>query len=236
MGARTTADQDGEAIDATDDPVDDGPLRVCAVSRAKKPTEELIRFVAGPDGVIVPDLACRLPGRGVWIDATREAVAEAVRRKAFARSLKRNVSAPAELASQVERLMVRRLADRVSIANKAGLLVAGFAKVDEAIGERRAAVLIHASDAAADGTGKLDRKFKALLGGDGEPYAIVCELTGAELSLAIGRPNVIHAASAEGGASLRLFQEARRLRRYRLGEATSGSQPSATNQTQDVHD
>ena len=125
MGARSTPDDcDREA---------DGPLRRCAVSRAQKPPEELIRFVAGPEHVIVPDLARRLPGRGVWVDATRDAVAEAVRRKAFARSLQRNVSVPADLAASVERLMQKRLAEAVSMANKAGLLVAGFAKVEELI-------------------------------------------------------------------------------------------------------
>ena len=110
-----------------------GPLRLCAVSRVQKPPEELIRFVAGPDRAIVPDLARRLPGRGVWVDATRDAVAEAVRRKAFARSLKQNVSVPADLPDLVERLLQKRLAEAVSIANKAGLLVAGFAKVEELI-------------------------------------------------------------------------------------------------------
>jgi len=215
MGARTTVGgQDGEA--------DDGPLRLCAVSRALKPPEELIRFVAGPEGLIVPDLARRLPGRGVWIDATRQAVAAAVRQKAFARSLKRPVSVPADLADRVEQLMVRRVADAVSIANKAGLLVAGFAKVDDLIEQSRAAFLIHAVDAAADGAGKLDRKFKALRSPEHDAETTVRELTGAELSLAMGRPNVIHAAAAEGGASHRLIEEARRLRRYRLGEASSG--------------
>ena len=211
MGSRTTV-EDGDAEAA-----DSGPLRLCAVSRVQKPPEELIRFVAGPDGKIVPDLARRLPGRGVWVDATREAVAEAVRRKAFAKSLKQNVSVPADLPDLVERLLQKRLAEAVSLANKAGLLVAGFAKVEELIEAGEAVALIHAADAAADGVGKLDRKFKALRGPNDTPAAIVRELAGAELSLAMGRPNVIHAAAAEGGASLRLIEEARRLGRYRLG-------------------
>ena len=88
----------GPRICDGEDEADNGPLRLCAVSRAPKPPEELIRFVAGPDGAIVPDLARRLPGRGVWVDATREAVAAAVRQKAFAKSLKRQVSVPADLA------------------------------------------------------------------------------------------------------------------------------------------
>jgi predicted RNA-binding protein YlxR (DUF448 family) len=229
MGARAEdLDCDGEA--------DGGPLRQCAVSRAQKPPEELIRFVAGPDGAIVPDLARRLPGRGVWVDATREAVAAAVRKGVFTRSLKRQISIPSDLPATVERLMARRVADALSITNKAGLVVAGFAKVDELITRKRAAALIHAADAAADGVAKLDRKFKALAGVEGKPAPIIRELTGAEMSLAMGRPNVIHAAAAEGGATHRLIEEARRIRRYRLGQEPGGGVPPQVNQTQDVHD
>jgi predicted RNA-binding protein YlxR (DUF448 family) len=228
MGARgRLEDGDHEA---------EGPLRRCAVSRAQKPPEELIRFVAGPDRVIVPDLARRLPGRGVWVDATRVAVTEAVRRKAFAKSLQRNVEVPGDLAHRVERLMQQRLVEAVSIANKAGLLVAGFAKVEELIAAGRAVLLLHAADAAADGVAKLDRKFKALTDLPHAEATIVRELTGAELSLAMGRPNVIHAAAAEGGASRRLIDEARRLGRYRRGGASDGRSPPAPEPTQDVHD
>jgi predicted RNA-binding protein YlxR (DUF448 family) len=219
MGARSTAD---------DCDAEGGPLRLCAISRVQKPVEALIRFVAGPDRTIVPDLARRLPGRGVWVDATRVAVAEAVRRKAFARSLKEAVLAPADLPALVERLMLRRLTEALSLANKAGLVVAGFAKVEELIEAGRAVALIHAAEAAADGMSKLDRKFKALDSSPDTPAAIVRELTGAELSLALGRPSVIHAAAAEGGASRRLIEEARRLRRYRQGGAPGGCLPPAT--------
>ena len=230
MSSQTTVeDADAEAADS-------GPLRLCAVSRVQKPPEELIRFVAGPDRAIVPDLARRLPGRGVWVDATREAVAEAVRRKVFAKSLKQNVSVPSNLPDLVERLLQKRLAEAVSIANKAGLLVAGFAKVGELIEGGRAVALIHAPDAAADGASKLDRKFKALGGLEGALATIILELTGAELSLALGRPNVIHAAAAEGGASRRLIEEARRLGRYRLGPAQTVACCRQHEPTQEVHD
>jgi len=197
----------------------DGPVRLCAVSRAEKSTDELIRFVLGPDGAIVPDLARRLPGRGVWVTATRATVAMAARRNVFARSLKRPVSVPADLADQVERLMSKRLAEALSLAKKAGLAVSGFAKVDEQIERGRAAVLLHASDAAADGVAKLDRKFKALIGEEAAQTATIRELTGSEMSLALGLSNVIHAASSQGGASKRIVQEAERLRRYRSGPA-----------------
>jgi uncharacterized protein len=202
-----------------------GPLRQCAVTRAKKPPEELIRFVAGPDGAVVPDLARHLPGRGVWVDATCAAVAAAVRQKTFARSLKRQVSVPADLPARVERLMARRLSEALSLANKAGLIVAGFAKIEALMARKRAVVLLHAGDAAAAGVAKLDGKFNALTKGGGAPTASIRDLSGAEMSLAIGRPNVIHAAAAEGGATRRLIEEARRLRRYRLGQEASGRVP-----------
>jgi hypothetical protein len=214
MGAKATA------ID--EDEPGEGPLRLCAVSRVQKPPDELVRFVLGPDDTIAPDLARRLPGRGVWVDATSRAVAAAARQNVFARSLKQAVRVPEDLAGLVERLMVKRLREAVSIANKAGLLVAGFAQVHELIDSGRVAVLIHASDAAADGAGKLDRKFKALTGQEAASLATVCELSGADLDLAMGRTNVVHAAASQGGASQRILQEAKRLRRYRSDGQASG--------------
>jgi predicted RNA-binding protein YlxR (DUF448 family) len=213
-GVAMTGDLDSEA--------DEGPLRLCAVTRARKPPEELVRFVAGPDAVIVPDLARRLPGRGVWVDATRDVVAAAVRQKVFARSLKQGVTVPADLASLVERLMARRLAEALALANKAGLVVAGFAKVEEMLTRRGAVVLLHAADAASDGVGKLDRQFKGLSKQGGGDTEIIVELTGEEMSLAMGRPNVVHAAAAGGGATRRLIEEARRIRRFRLGDKPVG--------------
>jgi predicted RNA-binding protein YlxR (DUF448 family) len=201
---------------------DRGPLRRCIITRAQKPPEELIRFVADPDGALVPDLARRLPGRGVWVDGTRSAVTAAVRHNAFARSLKRRVSVPADLSARVERLMARRLGEALGLANKAGLAVAGFAKVWALMAGNRAVVLIHAADAATDGVVKLDRKFNALAKDGAATEAAIRELSGAEMSLAMGRPNVIHAAAAEGGATRRLIEEARRLRRYRLGQEPGG--------------
>jgi uncharacterized protein len=199
------------------DAMQGSPQRLCAVTRTHKGPDDLIRFVLAPDGSIVPDLARRLPGRGVWVGATRRDVAAAVRQKAFARSLKRSVLVPDDLAPRVESLIKRRLADAISLARKAGLLVAGFAKVEDLIGLGQAVVLVHAADAAGDGVAKLDRKFRALRGPAAEAEAIVRELTSAELSLAIGRSNVVHAAASGGGACRRIAYEASRLRRYREG-------------------
>jgi predicted RNA-binding protein YlxR (DUF448 family) len=194
------------------------PLRLCAVSRTHAEPDDLIRFVAGPEGQIVPDLARRLPGRGVWVGATRNLVRAAIQRKVFSRSLKQTVSVADDLDLLIEHLMLRRLAEAISIANKAGLLVTGFGKVDEQLGKGQVALLIHASDGALGGAAKLDRKFRAVVGPAIFEQAVVKELTGPELDLAIGRSNVVHAAASEGGASLRILQEVARLRRYRSGE------------------
>jgi predicted RNA-binding protein YlxR (DUF448 family) len=211
---------------ATEDATDDGPLRLCALTRTQKPVDELIRFVLAPDGCVVPDLARRLPGRGVWITATRQDVAAAARQRVFARSLKRPARVPQDLPGQVERLLVARLTQAISIANKAGLVVAGFGKVEEALDKGKAAVLVHAAEAAADGVSKLDRKFRALAPQEAAAPSIVRDLGSAELSLAMGRPNVIHAAASEGGATRKILQEARRLRFYR-GGADDWPLPSA---------
>jgi predicted RNA-binding protein YlxR (DUF448 family) len=205
--------QDRQDLDEQPDP---DRLRLCAVSRARKSPDELIRFVLGPDGVIVPDLARRLPGRGVWISASRRDVAAAVSQRAFARSLKAAVLVPDDLVERVETLLRRRLAEAISMARKAGLLVAGFAKVEDFLDRGLADVLVHASDAAADGVAKLDRKFRALAGPEAQAARTVRELTSAELSLAIGRANVVHAAASAGGTGRRVVVEANRLRRYRL--------------------
>jgi predicted RNA-binding protein YlxR (DUF448 family) len=193
-------------------------LRLCALTRTQRPVEDLVRFVLGPEGNIVPDLARRLPGRGVWVEARRSALAEAVRRKVFARSLQQAVAVPADLPEQVDRLMARRLAEAISLANKAGQLVTGFAKVEELVGQGRAAVLIQAADGAAGGAAKLTRKFEALVGPERAAEATVAELPGEQLDLAIGRSNVVHAAASGGGAAQRILEEARRLRRYRSGD------------------
>jgi uncharacterized protein len=215
MGARAaTGDRDDGA---------DGPLRLCALSRVHKQPDELIRFVLGPDGIIAPDLARRLPGRGVWVDATRKSVAAAAQRQVFARSLKQAVSLPDDLPALIERLMLKRLAEAISIANKAGLLTAGFGKVDELIARGQATVLIHAADGAKDGSAKLDRRFKALLGPERAAEATIVELPGPELDLAIGRSNVVHAAASEGGASQRILHEAMRVRRYRSNSEAPGA-------------
>lgn len=199
------------------------PLRTCIVTREQKPPEELIRFVEGPDGQIVPDVARRLPGRGVWVTAERRAIAEAVKRKAFARSLKRQVAVPPDLPDTVERLLVKRAMDALSLANKAGLVTSGFTRIEAAIAAGSVAALLHGREAAADGAGKLDRRFQAVCGQTGKPAPIVWELTVEQMSLALGRSNVVHAALGAGGATTNFLNEVGRVTRYRSGESASSS-------------
>jgi uncharacterized protein len=198
------------------------PVRTCVVTRGTYPPDELIRFVLDPAGLVVPDLANRLPGRGVWVVCERDAVAAAVRSKAFARSLRRQASAPDDLPDLVERLMVRRGIDALSLANKAGLVTAGFMRVEAAIVAGTAAVLLHAAEAADDGVAKLERKLQAMARSSGCPAARVREFSVEQLSLAIGRSNVVHAALSNGGATANFVKEAARLARYRTGQKESG--------------
>ena len=203
------------------------PLRTCVVSRAQKPPEELIRFVPGPDGQIVPDVARRLPGRGVWVTAERGAVAEAVKRKAFARSLRRQVSVQPDLADFVERLLIKRAMHALSLANKAGLVTTGFTRIEAAIINGSVAALLHGVEAAADGVGKLNRRFQAVSAQIGRPAPIIQELTVEQMSLALGRSNVVHAALSAGGATNNFLNEVGRLTRYRSGASASGRERAA---------
>lgn len=198
-----------------------GPLRRCIVSRAELPPDDLIRFVVDPAGTLVPDLGRKLPGRGVWVTAEREAVAAAVKANAFAKSLKRPVTVPADLPQAIDTLFERRVLEALSLANKAGLVTTGFDRVEALLDSGQAAALVHGSNAAADGRRKLDRKFQAIEREKGRIPAIVDWLTIDQLSLAIGRSNVVHAGLKQGGATQRFLRGAERLRRYRSGIGSS---------------
>ena len=195
----------------------DDTVRRCALTRMRLPKEDLIRFVLAPSGEIVPDLKERLPGRGVWVTADRAIVAEAAKRNVFARALKAQAKVPAGLADQVDRLLADAALGALALANKAGEVVFGTAKVEEAIAKGKVAALIHASDAAEDGCRKLDGKFRAGAR-DGNP-APIRVFSADELGLASGKTNVIHAALIQGGAAAKFLASASRAERYRKGTA-----------------
>ncbi len=208
-------------------PAGEPPIRTCAVTRREAPAAELIRFAAAPDGVIVPDLSAKLPGRGVWISCDRRTVADAVRTKAFARSLKREVKADTGLPDLVEALMIRRMAGALSLANKAGLALTGFSKVDKTIAHGGVLVLLHGCDGSADGMEKLDRRYLAMCRDAGQTPLIDRTFAIAQLSLALGRSNVVHAALMTGGAAQNFLSEAGRLQRYRTGRQDVEQQATA---------
>jgi predicted RNA-binding protein YlxR (DUF448 family) len=211
--------------------LDDGPrtnrsatTRMCAVTRQVRPVGELIRFVVSPSGEVIADLKRKLPGRGLWISASHAAVAEAARRNQFSRGFKRDVRASASLADETGQALVRSAIEALAIAAKAGQVVSGFAKVEEALLRRRAAALIHAADGAADGIRKLDAivwKTAADSGETGE-VPVVAALKSAELDLALGRANVIHAALLAGPASRTFLSRIQTLVRYRDGGLRQG--------------
>lgn len=192
-----------------------GAERLCAATGTVRPTDDMIRFVVSPDGSAVPDLKRRLPGRGIWITATRAALNNAIARKAFARSFKRDVRIASDLAESTDRLLERAALDSLAIAFKAGRVVTGFAKVETALAEDTAIALLHAADAAPDGV----RKLNATLRRSENPrqVPIICAFTSAQLNLALGRPNVVHAALLGGPESRAFAARTARLERFRTG-------------------
>jgi predicted RNA-binding protein YlxR (DUF448 family) len=172
---------------------------------------KLVRFVSSPDGAVVPDLACKLPGRGLWVAATREAVAAAAKKQLFSRAAKAKLVAPADLADQVERLMRQRLLAALGMARKAGELTFGFEKVQSAIRAGRAAWLIEASDGAVDGRRKL---AQAVHSAAAKPRTLIL-FSSEELSLALGAPNVIHTAFLAGRGAERWTLDVERLAGFR---------------------
>ncbi len=215
-----------------DNELDTGPRsgavteRLCVATRTVKPIDEMIRFVVGPDGV-VPDLKCKLPGRGVWVTATKAVLTEAVARKAFARGFKRDVKVPAELVEFTGQLMVRAVLDALAIAGKSGQVPAGFGKVEAALMRDKVVGLLHATEGAADGV----RKLAAVLHSrpDADRIVVVKEFNSAQLDLALGRSNVVHAALLAGPATDTFLARFARLQRFRTGNTGESGPGRAPN-------
>lgn len=212
------------------------PERTCLVTRTVRAPDEMIRFVVAPDGTVVPDLRARLPGRGAWVTATRTMVAEAVRRRAFPRAFARGakggtrtgeVRVPPDLADGVEAMLRADLRGALALANKAGVVVTGFVKVEAAIGALKGpglAALVHAAEAAPDGRRKLAGALRRRLGDAISDFPVIDALSNDELDVALGRDHVIHAALVAGVGSRGCLSRWRRLRLYREGHE-SGTSP-----------
>ncbi len=188
-----------------------------------------MRFVLDPDNRVVPDIKRKLPGRGVWITAEHEAVARSVRQKVFAKAFRRAVAVDPDLADVVTDLLRRAALQDLALANKAGCVVTGFTKVEKALRSARPVVLVHASDASRDGARKLDRigPVRPADGADGA--GPVTWFASADLSSALGKENVIHAAIADDGAGRKFLWSAKRYISYlgtRLAAAAVADMPA----------
>jgi uncharacterized protein len=201
--------------------------RLCVATRTVRPVTDLIRFVVGPDGEAVPDLKSKLPGRGVWVTGTRDALGEAIKRKVFARGFKRDVRLAADLLNRTERLLEKAVLDALAIAGKGGFVAAGFAKVEAALAHEEIAALLHAAEASPDGVRKLDAALRRRP--QTHPVTVISTLTVAQLDLALGRPNVVHAALLAGPASDTFLARSRRLERFRTGDLGSSAGKMASN-------
>lgn len=176
----------------------------------------MIRFVVGPDDIVVPDIAGKLPGRGLWVTASREMVDLAVKKQAFAKAAKAKVLAPVDLSDQVEALLRRAILSLLGFARRAGALVQGYEKIKELLGAPDAArtisALIEAADGAEDGRKSILAKARAM----SLPAPVIGCFTSAELSMALGLEHVIHAALAPRrpdakGLASRILDETLRL-------------------------
>jgi predicted RNA-binding protein YlxR (DUF448 family) len=174
------------------------PQRRCIVTGEIRDRGALLRFVVGPDGAIVPDIEARLPGRGLWLTPRRDIVERAVAKRIFARAARRSVSASPELADRIESLLARRCYDAIGLARRAGLAVAGFERVGDAVRRGQVGLLLVAL-------------------GRGVPSARV--LTAAELGGAFGRERTVHGAIADGPLCRRLLLDLTRLVGLRAGAA-----------------
>ncbi|MEO9230826.1 MAG: RNA-binding protein [Devosia sp.] len=208
------------AGDANPVPGKDEVERRCALTFEVKPAAELLRFVVGPDDVLVPDTDAKAEGRGVWVSIGEKILAEAIKKKAFAKSLKTNVTVPDDLVALTRLRLEQRFTASLSMAKKAGQLLTGGMKVKSALETGKALALLTATDAAEDGKKKMLATLKASTKsaeeqGLGEQYVPHFELLNSDqLGLALGIENVIHAAPTHGAAGEAAVKRAERLARY----------------------
>jgi len=194
-----------EPPDIADEPQDEpetGPLRRCAVTRERLAKERMIRFVIGPAGQVVPDLAARLPGRGIWLSARGDVIETARTRGAFAKAARAQVTVPPDLLSGLQAALVRRIGEHLGLARRAGQAIAGYSKAREWLEKGSAALVVQASDGSAE-------ERLRFLGSRSLP--VVAPLDGAALGAIFGRDHTVHVAVASGQLAERIRVEAERL-------------------------
>ena len=198
---------------------DGGSERTCIVSRATLPPDAMIRFVLAPDGEVTPDIKRKLPGRGVWVTARMSLLTQAIRKKAFDRGFKKQVRAPDTLVSLVDQLLEQDALQSLSMANKAGVVTAGAAKIEAAVVKKSLAAVLHAADASIDGVRKLRQALRRHLGETASSIAEITLFSSVQLDLALGRVNVIHACLDASPVADAFLNRARRLQNFRENAA-----------------
>ena len=175
---------------------DANPQRRCVGTGESRPQSELIRFMRGPEGDLVPDILERLPGRGVWVTADRKALELAIKKGGFARGLKAQVRVGEGLADQVEALLLRRCQELIGLARKASMAVSGADKVAAEVERQPPGWLLEAADGAGDGRMRVFSRVRTLYGSD--KLRVAGALSRAELGMAFGRSDVVHAMLKRG--------------------------------------
>ena len=221
-----------DALDAGPRKTAPGAERFCAATGCVRPVIDMIRFVVSPDGLVVADLKRNLPGRGIWVTATRQALRTAVARKAFGRGFKRDVQVAPDMVEATERMLEQGALGALAMAHKAGRVAIGFAKTEQALNRVRVVALIHAAEAARDGARKLDAAMRRGLDLDTGKIAIIDTLTSTQLDLALGRSNVIHAALLAGRESDTFVARAGLLDRFRTGGLGDRNEPKPAAKTE----
>ena len=192
--------------------------RTCILTRKSGEAQELIRFVAGPDGHLVPDIKANLPGRGAWISASRSVLEDAIRRKAFTRSLKTDIIVDQGLVELVDRLLVKAALGRLALARKAGAVVTGATKVEQAIRSGEACLVLHSKEAAFDGKRKIEQAIYSVKRPDKPDIPVVTLFNSDEMGVAFGDNPVIHAALLNLKLAQGFIKTVQKLVAYRDGK------------------
>lgn len=201
--------------------------RTCIVTRRSADPDALIRFVAGPDAQVVPDIRRKLPGRGCWVTADRAHVEKAIARKLFGRALKAELVIPDNLADMIDRLLAQSALGSLGLARKAGRVVTGATQVDKAVRSGEAIAVLHATEAAEDGMRKIEQARRATVHLGGPDIAAYKLFSDAEMGLALGGLNVIHAAVLAGDAGRAALKRLVALDRYRGGSPDNQAMKAA---------
>jgi predicted RNA-binding protein YlxR (DUF448 family) len=191
--------------------------RTCIVTRQSADPDELIRFVVGPDGVVVPDLKRNLPGRGCWVTGERLHIEKAAARNLFSRAFRKEVVVPPDLGAMIDALLARSALGALGLARKAGAVALGATKVESAVRSGEALLVLHADEASPDGLRKITQARRATAYADGPHIHAYKLFSEADLSLALGGTNVIHAAVLAQDAGKAVLKRMVALDRYRGG-------------------